>query len=262
MGQESVALGFLGGATGLQLERGLHAAGIATDFTWIEAETRTNVVIQEASTGRHVKVNESGPLILQAFQENLLAKVSQLAREGDWWAFCGSLPPGVDAGFYAQLVRRVMEQGGRPCLDTSGEALRLGCHAAPYLVKPNRLEAGELAGFPLDSASALQQAASQFLDSGIQLAAISLGKDGLWLADRTQSLHAVPPQVEVIGAAVGAGDALLAGLLWALNRDMGLAETARWGVAAGTAAALLPGVQMGSLAEIEQIFERVVVLDA
>ena len=49
----------------------------------------------------------------------------------------GSLPPGVDADIYAQLIDRIQQAGAHAILDSSGEALLQGCKACPTLVKPN-----------------------------------------------------------------------------------------------------------------------------
>jgi fructose-1-phosphate kinase PfkB-like protein len=57
---------------------------------------------------------------------------------------------------------------------------------------------------------------------------------------------------------VGAGDALLAGIAWALARQgLPLEEIARWGVATGTAAAMRKGVSVGTKAEVEALYKRV-----
>src|SRR5215217_1281255 len=60
LGEESIALGIVGGYTGKMLTEGLSNLGIATDFVHIDSETRTNTVIEEAGSGRYFKVNEAG----------------------------------------------------------------------------------------------------------------------------------------------------------------------------------------------------------
>jgi 1-phosphofructokinase family hexose kinase len=174
------------------------------------------------------------------------------------WALCGSLPPGVPADFYARLVVLVQEAGGRAFLDTSGEPLRLGCAAGPFLVKPNAVEAEEITDLAIHSVADAWQAATQLLRLGIGRAALSLGGDGLLLASPRESVWARPPRVRVLNT-VGAGDALLAGLIWAMARGgpQTLAEMARWGVAVGTAAAMREGVSFGTPAEVAAVYERV-----
>ena len=259
LGESSTAMGFVGGETGRRMEAGLNTLGIPTDFVYTAAESRTNIVIMEAGTGQHIKVNEKGPAASPLEQEALFVKVGQKAQPGDFWLFCGSLPPGVEPDFYARLIQQVQNRGAKACLDTSGPALRLGLQARPFLIKPNRSEAEELAEVQLKIEADLCRAAGSFMQQGVQHAAISLGGEGLWLSARTQAaiinVHAHPPAVDIQNP-TGAGDALLAGLLWALQNGWKLEEAARWGVATGTSAALKAGVEFGSRQEVEEIYAR------
>jgi 1-phosphofructokinase family hexose kinase len=253
LGGESVVMGFCGGATGKQLEDGLHALDIRTHFTHIENETRSTVFIAEVGSERHIKVNEIGPLVSPVEQAALLRLVTETAQPGDYWTLNGSLPPGAAADIYARLTAIVQERGGRACLDSSGEALRLGCQAKPYLVKPNRVEAEALCGFTIQSREDALRAAQVFLELGVGLVALSLGGDGLLLAAPSVAAWAKPPQVTIQGP-TGAGDALLAGLLWAFQSGASFEDAARWGAACGTAAALLPGTAVADRAGVESVF--------
>ena len=86
--------------------------------------------------------------------------------------------------------------------------------------------------------------------------ALSLGADGLLLASEQRAVRARPPDVQARNP-VGAGDALLAGIAWALVRESPVEEIARWGVASGTAAAAREGVSVGTRAEVEALYEQV-----
>ncbi len=274
LGVKSTAMGFVGGAPGRQLEEGLNRAGITTDLIHIQGETRTNIVITEANgpeankersedrEHRYVKVNEAGPTVTPDEAMRLLEHVRTKVHRGDIWALCGSLPPGLPPDFYAQLVTVIQQYGARAILDTSGEALRLGCcrsrdqAPAPYLVKPNVKEAESLSGHPIESEHDALEAVTFFLDQGIKLVALSMGADGLLLASERTRVWARPPQVQALNP-VGAGDALLAGLIWALRRGTSLEEMARWGVATGTAAAMRAGVSVGTRTEVDALYQQV-----
>jgi 1-phosphofructokinase family hexose kinase len=262
LGAESVAMGLVGGATGQMLARGLNEIGIATDLLPVQGETRTNTVIADTSGERYVKVNEAGPIVREEEAVAFFERVRERVCPGDLWALCGSLPPGVGLDFYAQLVALLQGRGAKALLDTSGEPLRLGCAAAPYLVKPNVREAEEMIGRQIASEVDALDAAGHFLRQGVELVAMSLGADGLLLTSRWGSVWARPPRVQVRNP-VGAGDALLAGLIWALSRsghnqaEVSLAEVARWGVAAGTAAAMREGVSVGTRAAVEVLYGQV-----
>lgn len=259
LGVESVVLGFVGGATGQRLAAGLTSLGLPTDFVTIAGETRTNVIIAEADSERYVKVNEAGPTVQPEEIAQFLDKVRQRATGGekraarDTWALCGSLPPGVPDDFYAQLIEILQPRGVHVLLDTSGPALRLGVEARPFLVKPNAEEAAAFAGHPVDSPDSARDAANAFLERGVTHVALSLGAAGLLLATREAAAIAIPPDIPVKNV-TGAGDALLAGLAYALERGLPLAEQARWGVAAGTASAMHEGVGVVTRASVEQVY--------
>jgi 1-phosphofructokinase family hexose kinase len=260
LGIDSVAMALVGGPTGQMLQRGLGELGIATDLVNVAGETRTNIVITESSADRYVKVNEPGPRIRAEELARFLDRVRQQVQPGDIWVLSGSLPPGVPSDIYAQLIRLLRAGGARPLLDTSGDPLRLGCADHPYLVKPNLPEAGQVMGRELHSVADLRRAAQFFLGQGIEIVALSMGADGLLLAAEGEAVRVRPPQVQVRNP-VGAGDALLAGIVYALAswgvdedaRYPALEQMARWGVAAGTAAAMRDGVSVGALAEVEAI---------
>ena len=256
LGIESVAMGFVGGATGRMLERGLSDMGITTDFVHIAGETRTNVVITAADAERYVKVNEAGPAVQAEELAAFLDRARERVRPGDIWVLSGSLPPNVPPDFYAQLVALVQAKGAKALLDASGEPLRLGCAASPYLVKPNVVEAEEMTGQMINSDADALAAAEFFLNREIKLVALSLGAEGLLLASEQRAVGARPPDVQARNP-VGAGDALLAGIAWALARESPVEEIARWGVASGTAAAVREGVSVGTRAEVEALYEQV-----
>jgi 1-phosphofructokinase len=256
LGVESVAMGLVGGATGRMLEQGLNEMGITTDFVHIAGETRTNIVITEADTERYVKVNEAGPTVKAEEWGAFLDQVRERVRPGDIWILSGSLPPGVPSDGYAQLIDRVQAEGATALLDASGEPLRLGCAASPYLVKPNATEAGEMTGLEVRSDTDALSAARLCLGLGIELVALSLGADGLMLASQERAVWARPPNVQARNP-VGAGDALLAGIAWALQCRLPLEEIARWGVASGTAAASHEGVSVGTRTEVEALCQLV-----
>jgi len=238
------------------LRDGLHSLGIETEFIWIQVETRTNVSIVSSSQNRYVKVNEPGPTISASEAVDLLEKVRTLARPGDWWVLAGSLPPAVPATIYADIIAIVQSRRARVILDTSGEALIHGCHAGPYLVKPNAYEAHKLTGLPVDSLEQIIAAAQAVRELGTQVVVVSMGKDGAMLVEDGQAWIAKSPKIEERNP-IGAGDSMVGGLVWGLNADLELHEALRWEVACGAAAASLSGTGVGSRALVESLHARV-----
>lgn len=256
LGVQSVAMGLVGGFTGKMLSQGLKDLSIATDFVEIAGETRTNTVIEEAGSGRYFKVNEAGPTIEAEALEELSARILARVTPDSYWALCGSLPPGVPTDFYACLIATIQAKGGKVALDASGEALRQGVRAAPFLIKPNREEASEFTGIFIHDQTTAQQAAQHFLAQGAQMVALSLGEKGLLLATNEQNIHLCAPKVAV-QTLVGVGDALLAGILYALVNDHPMADVARWGVGTGTAAAMTAGVGVATMTAILEMVAQI-----
>ncbi len=232
LGGESTALGFVGGYAGMAIRAGLEAEGIATDFVTVEEETRTNVMIVDLKAGRHIKVNQTGAPVSAAAQEELRTRVRRHLKPGDLWVLTGSLAPGLSTDFYAELIELLHAGGAWAALDTSGAALRAGCAARPELVKPNAAEAYDLTGERVTSMEDACRAVAAFHAAGAQRVALSMGAQGLLYSDGEILVHAAPPQVRV-RTAVGAGDALLGGMVWALAQGMPAIEVARWGAATG-----------------------------
>lgn len=256
LGAQSTAVGFLGGKAGEILQEGLQSLGIQTDFVWIPEETRTNVSIVTEMGGHHIKVNEKGPTIPPEKQAELLEKIERLAQPGDWWVLAGSLPPGMPDSIYGQIIQVLNRYGARTLLDTSGESLRLGCQARPFLVKPNTEEARVLTGLPMGTSVEIIQAAAQIRKIGAENVIISMGKSGALLHAGEENWLVRSPSI-VEKNPIGAGDSMVGGLVWALTQGLTLKECLGWGVASGAATASLSGTEVGSLSLIEELYPRV-----
>lgn len=257
LGVPSVATGWIGGATGEQLAQRLRQEGIQTNLIPIVGETRTNLTIHDQHRGVLVKLNEAGPTVSNEEVGGFLKHVQQHVQQGDIWVLSGNLPPGAPDDLYATLIRLIQGAGGNAWLDASGVPLRLGCAAAPKLVKPNLSEAESVVGRSLATGD-LGEALRTFLDMSIACVAISLGKDGAVIADGRAAYWARPPTVQA-RSNIGAGDSLLAGLLWSATQCMPLAEMIRWAVAAGTAAVLEEGTGVCTRARTEALYAQVAV---
>ena len=253
----SIALGFAGGNSGKLLQDGLTSLGIDTDFVWVNGETRTNVSIVSDSASHYIKVNESGPTILAAELAALKQRVASLAKQGDWWILAGSLPPGIPVSIYADLIDEIQKANAHVILDTSGEALKQGCEARPFLAKPNDAEAHNLTGLPVSDAAEIATAAKAIQAAGVSNVVISLGKDGALLIEDEHVWHAESPTIKESNP-IGAGDSMVGGLVWALSQNMPVAEALTWGIACGAATASMPGTAVGTKEMIETLHTQVI----
>jgi len=255
LGGGSVAMGFVGGYAGMAIRAGLEAEGIPTDFVAVDDETRTNVMVVDQHSGRHIKVNQAGAPVPPAAQDAFMACVRSHLAPGDLWVLTGSLAPGLPADFYTTLIEVLHAGGAWAVLDTSGAALRAGCAARPELVKPNTVEARDLTGERVVSVEDARRAVAAFHCAGAQRVALSMGADGLVYSDSATVVHVAPPPLKV-RTAVGAGDALLGGLVWALTQRLPAVEVACWGVATGAVYAQDDMLPVDAQPAVRQMIER------
>ena len=256
LGTSSVALGFAAGKTGELLNDQLQSLGIETGFVWVQGETRTNVSIVSTDHAHYVKVNEPGPTISEADLVKLMQKVRELARPGDSWVLAGSLPPGVPTSIYADMITILQSAGTQVFLDTSDEALRLACQANPFLIKPNAEEARELTGLPINTPAEIAVVGKAILAMGAGNVIISLGKQGAMLVNGQHAWLAASPEI-VERNPIGAGDSMVAGLVWGLSQGHSMPEALCRGIACGAATASQSGTSVGSLAQVNALLAQV-----
>jgi 1-phosphofructokinase family hexose kinase len=221
----------------------------------IRNRVRTNLTIMD-SHGLTMKLNEPGPKLDKAEVAKLNRAVRARLEDVSWLMLCGSLPPGVPDDFYADLIEFAHKHKVKTFLDTDGEALRNGIEARPTVVKPNQPEAERLLNTALITRSSYLHAARQMQRMGAQSVILSLGSRGVVAASGDELLEVIPPSVDVVSP-IGAGDALAAVFLWSIENKSDHHDALRWGVAAGTASAALPGMSFGSLADTRKIYEDV-----
>jgi len=212
---------------------------------------RANITIAETD-GTTTKVNEPGPILTTAEADALRTAALEASHGASWVVCCGSLPPGLDDDFYAPLIRHCQANGVRVAVDTSGEPMAAALAAKPALIKPNRIELAEAVGRELGSVGEVIDAASALVAGGIETVVISLGRDGALLVDAAGAIHAAS-EIGCPVSTVGAGDALLAGYLHAVDSGADREAALRTAVAFGSAAVLLPGSSMPGPSEVAAI---------
>lgn len=104
-----------------------------------------------------------------------------------------------------------------------------------HTLKPNKLEAELLSGVPIRNKADLKKAAEALLGTGLQRIFISLGADGALAAD-SRGCHWLKNIPGHMVNTTGCGDAFMAAIVWAYLEGMGLEESARAGLAAGSIA--------------------------
>jgi 1-phosphofructokinase/tagatose 6-phosphate kinase len=261
LGAPVVCTGLAGGRTGTLLVEELTHEGILNDFVRIGGESRTSFAVLDPTSNAYTEINEWGPEVTEEELEILKEKVAYLAQRAEFVVLAGSLPRGVDPGFYGELVRELNRGHLLAVVDTEGEPLRLGVEAEPYLVSPNQQEAEALVGHEFVDDEDLAAGLDEIAGLGARNVLITLesGCYALLREDRAElRVRAEAPRVEPVSV-VGAGDTLLAGFLAARIGGKAFDEAVRAAAAAGAASVLEAGAgrfdprEAGRLASLVQL---------
>jgi 1-phosphofructokinase family hexose kinase len=254
-GAKTLAIATTGGAVGEKFEKLLARASFPVKLVRISHEIRVNFTITDQH-GLTVKLNEQGPLISPEELVRVEKAVEHRLDSATWLMLCGSIPPQVSADFYTKLIRLAREHKVKTLLDTDGPALLHGVETGPTVVTPNQMEAERLLNRALITRAHFIEAATRIKAMGPESVILSLGGRGVVAMNDHQLLEVTPPRIEAVSP-LGSGDALAAAFVWAASKKKDFADCVRWGVAAGTASARLPGLEFANLEQTKEIYKSV-----
>ena len=254
LGGNTTAYGMVGGMEGAEITHRLEADGIHADFTEVEGDTRTNLLLHERSTGKQYLINAQGPRVAPEKLDELLERLYR--KRGSFRAMIvsGSIPQGLPDSAYRTLVERMEDV--KVFVDADGDVLKQAVEARPWAIKPNRHEASRLLGRTVESRAESLQAAHDIVTFGIQHVLLSMGKAGAVLAHGGQVWFGRSPEVQAISA-VGSGDSMVAAYTLKLCQGFTPEEAFAWGLAAGAATALTPGTELCHREDVERLVREV-----
>lgn len=258
LGGDALALWARGGATGDLLQELLDAERLPHRPLAVSGRVRESLTVLARQSNDQYRFVLPGPMLAPDALDGFIEEVTDVQPRPALVIASGSLPPGIDTGFYGRLARRVADRGVRFVLDTTGPALEQAlATGAVSLIKPNLREFAALVGRPLEDDAAIADAAIGLVRAGASaMVVVSLGADGLIAADRDRSWRIRVPPVAV-RSAVGAGDSTVAGLGLALSRHDSLEDAARLGAAAGAAAVMTPGSDLCRPEDVTALLPRI-----
>ena len=211
----------------------LEREGIPARLSTVPGGTRRNLTL--LASDRQPAAHFRGPSFVledEAPVRELFATVLSEVRPGDLVSLHGATPSGLPATTWARFAVEATLQGASVVADVYGPALgALVERCALLACKPNQ---EEIKGLPLNDAGEPGSALRYLASHGVQLAAVSLGPDGLTFLSHGVAWNARCP-VKTPRMLVGAGDACVAGLAVALHRGAEHSEAARYAVAVASA---------------------------
>jgi 6-phosphofructokinase 2 len=256
LGGQSIAMGFVGGYNGLEIVGRLVNEGIICDFTKIHNETRAHITIFQRKKKLQTLLSTLCPAISQIEVDEFFRKIQEIPPNS-YVVISGNIPQGMSDSFYAQLITTLKERDIKVILDTDEEALKRGADAGPYLIKPNIHEFGRLVEANVSEVEDIVKYARPYEDK-IKYIVVSMGAKGVIGISKEGNFHVMPPKIHV-RSSIGAGDSLVAGIIFALSENVLFEDALALGVACGTASALIPGGDLCKLYDIDMIKKEVLI---
>lgn len=250
LNKDNLCVSILGGLNGQFIKEEL----INQDFNFkvyeVDDEVRVNLKVVDLKKNTFTDINEPGFNLSEEMSQNIINSIVELAKADDILVLSGSVPKGFESNVYQKIIENVE---CKTILDTSGDLLKKGIAAKPYLIKPNIDELEELLKIKnIRSESEIITAAKQLIDEGIEIVVVSLGAEGSIYVTRDQTFKIDGKKVEV-KSTVGAGDSMVAALAKALDEDYTIEKMAKFASAVSTASIMSEGSQPGDLKIIKQL---------
>ena len=261
-GVPTAVSGLLGRDNAAQFEALFAAKQIDNRFHYLDGLTRINTKLVDRASGDTTDVNMPGPSLsaegIAQATAHFEACLDALLPQAGWVVLAGSLPPGWPADIYARLIGTVRQRGGRVLLDASGAALSAAIAAGPDIAKPNRDELAELVGHALQDLDAVVAAGRSLLDKtpALRTLVVSRGGDGALFVNRDEAQLAHPAEIEPLST-VGAGDAMVAGILAATLERASLRRAAQLATAFSASKLARLGPHLPAPDEVRALAERI-----
>lgn len=252
----SVALFPAGGHNGNMLCSLLKEQGILFHAVDTKVETRENWIVFETSVCKQFRFTFPGRNVTEETIRTLIDHIRSFSPS--FVVASGSLPPGLPDYFYGLIVKNATSVGAKCIIDTSGPALQAlkGKHA--YMIKPNIGELCKMLNVEWLDKEEIPAAAQQAIRDGCaEIIVVSMGSTGAWLVTHNEEHFYTAPEVEK-KSTVGAGDSMVAGIIYMLEQHKPLNQALAFGVACGTAATMNEGTQLFNKDDVHQLYQTII----
>lgn len=257
LGGKSIAVFPCGGINGKLLTDLVNNEDVTAQAIEIREETRESFVVNELQSNKQFRFVMPGPS-LSAVELNKIRQAIISLDKASFLVCSGSLPPGVSPEFLGELAEITKQRGVRFIVDTSGPPLKAALEKGVYLLKPNLTELCSLVGKDYLEISEIEEAAMQIINSNnCQVMVVSMGASGAMLVTKNEVKQLKAPTVKK-QTTVGAGDSMVAGIVWSIHQGRSLLEAVRFGIACGSAATINKGTQLFKKEDALRFYEWMV----
>ena len=256
LGLDVQCIGIMGEDGSEELTALMDREEISHHFMTVPGHVRTNTKVYCLDGKGVTELNEPGPAVDgDALRHFIDHYAKPMTKDSDMVVMTGSLPPGCPEGTYRDLMNAL--PGCCCILDTEGRELELGVKEAhPFLIKPNLRELETTLGIELRTMRTIRDAALLFIRLGVQHAIVSMGAMGAMYISQEKTLFAPALRVET-KSTVGAGDAMIGGILLGYELEKDMSKAFRYGIAAGAASVMTEGTQLIVRSDFEKLLDQV-----
>jgi len=224
LGSKVSVLGFKAGESGQWLVNSLIDIGAETHFVDVKGQSRTNNNIIDRVNNRETEILEEGPTISPSQWILFFEKFCEQIKNTKVLVCSGGLPKGLGSETYAKLIEVANKHHVKTILDSSGEVLKQGIIAQPYLIKPNLRELETYFDTQFISDNQIVNACKELINEGIEVIITSLGEQGAILVTEHTAYKAYPQEVNVANT-IGSGDSMVAGISTGIASDLSIEES-------------------------------------
>lgn len=256
LGVDVRCVGCLGEDNAESFLRMVHKEDLTFDSFSVAGEVRTNLKLMDLNRKSITEFNEPGISLTEEELVQFIDLLKQQTIDSEYVVLSGRLPSGCAKNTYQRCMEAL--RGKKCVLDAAGESLLHGIKEKPFLIKPNLPEMEAVMRKELRTLRSLRDAALFLIEYGAQNVVISMGKMGAMLVNPNTTLFAPALTVEA-RSTVGAGDAMVGGILAGLDQGASMAEAFRYGVAAGAASVMTDGTQLVRKCDFDNLLPKVTV---
>ena len=219
-------------------------------------ETRENFVIFDETTKKEFRFGMPSNALFENEWQNIIKEIDK-QENVDFIISSGSLPPGIPINIYCELSKISKSKNAKFIVDTSGEALKHAVNEGVYLLKPNLEELKILLDIIDLKPENIEVAARELITKNqIEIIVVSLGADGAMLVTKHESHTIKPPKVRV-KSTIGAGDSMVAGIVFGLSNNLSLKECLQYGIACGTATTMNLGSALCEKKDVLKLLKKI-----